>query len=345
MTPYDAPHPDGKIGNPSGSTGAGPGVAGDPRGGPGTPNQQGFRSSLLSPPTRVPFGVVAAQPRTEPSGHPHASVLRFYAGPEVVRWPALDATETVDAVVTTRHGGVSTGVYASLNLGLHVGDDPANVVANRRRAAATVGLDLADLVFCRQSHGAAVAVVDAQDRGLGTLSDSDALDATDAMVTTEPGVGLVVMVADCVPIVMIDPQARVLACVHAGWRGTVAGVTGAAVAAMVEHGADASRLVVGIGPAVSPHRYQVGADVHDAVTASFGARASSLVPPDGTGRWTFDVVAANRMALADAGVNPANIHDTGITDTTGDQRNEPEFFSDRQARPCGRFAIVARLLP
>jgi YfiH family protein len=301
---------------------------------------------------------VVAQPRTEPSGHLHAPVPPSPAGPRVVRWPALDATAAVDAVVTTRHGGVSPGVYASLNLGLHVGDDPANVVANRRRAASTVGLDLANLVFCRQSHGAAVAVVGAEDRGRGTLSDSDALDATDALVTTEPDVGLVVMVADCVPIVMVDPQARVLACVHAGWRGTVAGVSGAAVATMIEHGADASRLVVGIGPAVSPQRYQVGADVHDAVMDAFGERSAGLVPPDGTGRWTFDVVAANRMALTDAGVDPANIHDTGITDTaindtgtgtgtdaTGDHYPEPGFFSDRQARPCGRFAIVARLLP
>jgi len=294
-----------------------------------------------APDSRVPLADVVAPPRTEPPGHPHGANPGSDAPPGVVRWAAIDATGVVDAVVTTRHGGVSTGVYASLNLGLHVGDDPANVITNRRLAAAAIGLELNDLVFCRQSHGATVAVVGAQHRGRGALSDSEAVDATDALVTTEPGVGLVVMVADCVPIVLVDPHARVLACVHAGWRGTVAGITAATVAAMVEQGADASRLVAGFGPAVAPHRYQVGADVHHAVTTGFGPRAANLIPPDGTGRWTFDVVAANRLALADAGVVPGNIHDTGIADTT----SSPGFFSDRHTRPCGRFAIVARLLP
>jgi polyphenol oxidase len=285
---------------------------------------------------------VAVSPHNRPTGPAKAPQVRGDAPITVVRWPALDATGAVDAVVTTRHGGVSRGVYSSLNLGLHVGDDPVNVIANRRRAAASVGLDLDDLVFCRQSHGNAVAVATAEHRGRGSLSESDALDATDAVVTTDPSVGLVVMVADCVPIVMVDPNARVLACVHAGWRGTVAGVTGEAVAAMVGQGAHPSRLVVGIGPSVAPGRYQVGADVHSAVTDAFGSRAASLVPPDGTGRWTFDAATANRMALADAGVHPANIHDTGIADTAGNGTHE--FFSDRRSRPCGRFAVMARLL-
>lgn len=255
----------------------------------------------------------------------------------MLRWPALDATGVVDAVATTRHGGVSTGVYATLNLGLHVGDDPAAVVTNRQRAASCVGLDLGDLVFCRQSHGAAVATVSASDRGRGTTDDADALDATDAVVTTDPGVGLVVMVADCVPIVLVDPVARVCACVHAGWRGTVAGVTGATVTTMVSLGADPARIVAGIGPAVAPDRYQVGAEVVDAARRAFGPVADGLAPPDGTGRWTFDVSAANVVALTTAGVAPANIHDMGID--TG----HPDLFSDRAQRPCGRFAVLARL--
>jgi len=255
----------------------------------------------------------------------------------VLHWPALDATGAVEAVVTTRHGGVSTGVYATLNLGLHVGDDPAAVVTNRRRAATTVGLDLGDLVFCRQSHGANVAVVTAADRGRGTTADADALDATDAVVTTDTGVGLVVMVADCVPIVLVDPEAGVCACVHAGWRGTVAGVTAATVATMTSLGADPARIVAGIGPAVAPERYQVGAEVVDAARAAFGPAADDLAPPDGTGRWTFDVVGANELALAGAGVAAANIH-TMDTDT-----GHPDLFSDRAERPCGRFAVLARL--
>ncbi|HEY6789537.1 MAG TPA: laccase domain-containing protein, partial [Trebonia sp.] len=126
--------------------------------------------------------------------------VRRLGGLDVLAWPAFDGLG-LDAVVTTRNGGVSQGPYASLNLGFHVGDDDKAVLENRRRAAAALGADLGDMVFCNQSHGRAVAVVTATDRGRGTLSLADAIDSTDALVTTEPGVALVVMVADCVPIV------------------------------------------------------------------------------------------------------------------------------------------------
>ncbi|HTO01936.1 MAG TPA: polyphenol oxidase family protein, partial [Microthrixaceae bacterium] len=154
----------------------------------------------------------------------------------VMRWPLLDATRVVETVVTTRGGGVSTGVYESLNLGLHVGDDPAAVIENRSRAAGAIGLGLDDLVFCKQSHGRAVEHVGVADRGRGTRSDLDAIADTDAMVTTDAGVGLVIMVADCVPIVLVDPVSRVLACVHAGWRGTTQRVVTETVDRMVDLG-------------------------------------------------------------------------------------------------------------
>lgn len=261
------------------------------------------------------------------------------AGIPVLRWPALTATGVVDAIVTTRGGGVSTGSYESLNLGLHVGDDPEPVVANRERAAAAAGLHLDDLVFCKQAHGRVVAQVGAADRGRGSRADEEAIQDTDALVTTEPGVGLVVMVADCVPIVMVDPAARVLACVHAGWRGTTLRVTEAAVDHMVKLGAEPGRLVVGVGPAIPAERYQVGEDVLDAAREGFGAHADELVRPDGTGRWLFDLWAANRLVLSEAGVPDANVHVADLPTGTGD------FFSDRAVRPCGRFAAIARLRP
>ena len=154
----------------------------------------------------------------------------------MLAWPSLDALG-VDAFVTTRHGGVSAGPYATLNLGLHVGDTEADVLVNRRRVAAALGADLGDFVFCNQVHGRRVAVVSAADRGRGALRLGDAVAVTDALVTTDPGTVLAILVADCVPIILVDPQAGVLACVHAGWRGTVAGVTGAALHAMQGLGA------------------------------------------------------------------------------------------------------------
>jgi polyphenol oxidase len=270
-----------------------------------------------------------------------AATFRRRAGLDVLTWPSLEG-RGLDACVTTRAGGVSTGPYGSLNLGLHVGDEPAAVVENRRRAAAAVGCALDDLVFARQVHGREVAVVTAADRGSGARGEAGAVKA-DALVTTSPEVGLTIMVADCVPLVLVDPGARVLAVVHAGWRGTVARVAEAAVRAMTDLGADPGAVVAGIGPAIPADRYQVGDEVADAATASFAADprgTDGILRPDGTGRWTFDLRAANHRVLTAAGV-PAEAIEIAPVGTGGDS----PFFSDRATRPCGRFAALARLRP
>jgi YfiH family protein len=268
------------------------------------------------------------------------TVLRRQGPLDVLAWPSLDALGA-DVFVSTRHGGVSQGSYASLNLALHVGDDPASVLENRRRVAAAAGADLADTVFCEQVHGRDVTVVSAADRGRGTLRRDDAILATDAVVTCDPGTVLVVMVADCVPIVLLDPQAGVLGCVHAGWRGTVAGVTGAALHAMRSLGARPDRMVAAIGPAIAADRYQVGPDVTGAAQRQFGPDLTGIARPDGAGGWLFDLPAANRRALREAGVGDRQILDAGVA--TGGAAGL--FFSDREQRPCGRFAAVARLRP
>jgi copper oxidase (laccase) domain-containing protein len=139
--------------------------------------------------------------------------LRPRAGLRVLAWAAFDQLD-LDALVTTRQGGTSRGPYESLNLGLHVADHDDEVIENRRRAATALGAELEDMVFCEQSHGREVRVVTAADRGRRTLRLDDTIADTDALVTTDPGVALVVMVADCVPVVLYDPVAHVLACVH-----------------------------------------------------------------------------------------------------------------------------------
>ncbi|MFI5083592.1 MAG: polyphenol oxidase family protein, partial [Streptosporangiales bacterium] len=209
--------------------------------------------------------------------------------------------------------------------------------------------DPGDFVFARQVHGAGVSVVAEADRGSGAFSLDDAIGGVgevggaDALVTASPGVVLAILTADCVPIVLHDPVAGVLACVHAGWRGTVAGVTAAALAAMQGLGARPSDVVAGIGPAVGADRYQVGPDVHEPVTRSFGPAAAEFIRPDPSapGRWLLDLVSANRHALRQDGVPGARIHAAGIP--TGPVPGQ--FFSDRTARPCGRLALAARLRP
>jgi purine-nucleoside/S-methyl-5'-thioadenosine phosphorylase / adenosine deaminase len=149
---------------------------------------------------------------------------------------------------------------------------------------------------------------------------------------------LAILTADCVPIVLHDAKAGVLACVHSGWRGTVARVAASAVAVMTTLGARPERIVAGVGPAIDPARYQVGPDVHEAVTGAFGEQAGGFLRPDPSAqtRWLLDLWAANRHVLRDAGVPGENIH---VTDTPTGR----DFFSDRAQRPCGRLALVARL--
>jgi len=283
---------------------------------------------------------------TAPAGFRTAGAL------SLLTWPALDASG-VDAAVTARGGGVSSGPYATLNLSLTVGDDPARVLENRRRLAATFDARPEDFVFARQVHGVGVRVVGEADRGSGAFTLDDAIADTDALVTTSPGVVLAILTADCVPIVLHDPVAGVLACVHAGWRGTVARVPAAAVAAMTSLGSRPSDVIAGLGPAAAPARYQVGPDVYDAVTGAFGAAAAACIRPDPrvAGRWLLDLWAANRHILRGAGLPDRQIHATGLPTGPLDL-SAPEgptsqgyFFSDRVARPCGRLALVARLRP
>ena len=293
--------------------------------------------------------------------------LRQRAGLPVLAWPALDPLP-VEAIVTTRHGGVSAGGYATLNLSFAVGDEAANVRENRRRAAAALGADPADFVFAAQVHGSRAEVVSAADRGRGTLSTGDAVGPAYALVTATPGTVLAILVADCVPIVLYDPAAHVLACVHAGWRGTVARAAQAALAAMCSLGAHPEDVIAGIGPSVAAGSYRVGEEVAAAARDAFGEGVAAAardafgeevraaapdasgqqvqallrpVPGGGPGQWLFDLPAANRHVLRAAGVPDGQIHVAATPTGPGPGL----FFSHRAERPCGRFALAARLEP
>jgi polyphenol oxidase len=256
----------------------------------------------------------------------------------LLRWdraPELGAA----VAVTTRHGGASTGPYDSLNLGLHVGDDPTTVIRNRDHAAAAFGVALDTLVFARQVHGTGLTVVGSEDRGRGTRTEGDAVPDTDILVTDSLQVTLAILVADCVPIALVDPEAGVLAAVHAGWRGTAARAVERAVHAMRDCGAASDRIRAFLGPAVHPDRYQVSEEVLLALSDAVrpGALRAGVARIDGPGHWLVDLVAANCQQLVASGVR--NDHITASGATTSDEA----FFSDRAQRPCGRFALLARL--
>ncbi|OOL26613.1 laccase, partial [Rhodococcus rhodochrous] len=162
-------------------------------------------------------------------------------------------------VVTTRAGGVSAPPYDSFNLGDHVGDDPVAVEANRRRLAAAIGQPYERLVWMEQIHGRNVTVVDGPVDG--------PVPATDALVTREPGLALVTLSADCVPVLLSDEEAGVIAAVHAGRIGARVGIVPRVLDTMVELGAHREHIGAFLGPAASGRRYEVPAAMQADVEA------------------------------------------------------------------------------
>lgn len=242
------------------------------------------------------------------------------------------------AGVTTRHGGVSEGPYATFNLADHVGDDPAAVRENRDRLAAALGVER--VTFMDQQHGDVVAVVDAGLAGRGHAGRSDAaaaFPATDALVTDVPGVALAVLVGDCVPVVLVDPAHRAVGVAHCGRRGTVLGLLPTTVQRMAqEYGTRPADLLVGLGPCIGADSYEVGpAEVADIRTAF---PELDVLRETREGHACLDLVTVLRRQLADAGVPSSGVEVMAVDTLT----STAEFFSDRAARPCGRFAAVVR---
>ncbi len=225
----------------------------------------------------------------------------------------------------TRQGGVSTGPFASLNCSLSSKDDPAAVAENRRRAAASLGVDR--LVGLFQVHGAEVAVVE-------TPWADEARPRADAAVTCLRGVGLAIVTADCAPVLFADAEAGVVGAAHAGWRGAIAGVLEATVAAMEGLGARRERMVVAIGPCIRQPSYDVGEEV---IAALGQPGAPFLAPSSLSDRRRFDLPGYCAARLVAAGV--ARVFDLGL-DTYSD---EARFFSHRRATHAGGGEIGHQL--
>ncbi|MDT0452836.1 peptidoglycan editing factor PgeF [Streptomyces sp. DSM 40473] len=226
---------------------------------------------------------------------------------------------------TDRWGGVSAAPYAELNLGGAVGDDPAAVRTNRRRAAEALGLDPAAVVWMNQVHGNDVAVVDGPWAANGRPADE--IPAVDAVVTTRRGLALAVLTADCVPVLLADPVAGITGAAHAGRPGLVAGVVPAVVAEMLRLGAEPDRIVGHIGPSVCGGCYEVPeamrAEVAEAAPESWAT----------TRRGTPAVDVANGVAaqLGRMGV-------TGVGRSDVCTMESADHFSYRRERTTGRLA-------
>jgi len=234
-------------------------------------------------------------------------------------WPALPG---VHAGTTLRGGGVSTGHYRSLNLGAHVGDEPARVAENRARLRRTLALP-SEPHWLEQVHGRTVARLP-EDSGAGP---------SDAAVTRQPGIVCAVLTADCLPVVLARRDGRAVGVAHAGWRGLKDGVLEAAVNAL-----GGGEIIAWLGPAISPAAYEVGDDVREAFVAGDPADGSRFAA-NPRGRWQADLYGLARRRLAAAGVG--EVYGGGFCTLT----DEARFFSYRRDGQCGRMATFAWIEP
>ncbi len=235
---------------------------------------------------------------------------------------------------STRLGGVSVGPYASMNLGWTVGDDPRAVEENHQILAAEIGVDRSALRLATQVHGAAVLDTDAAPRDRRSEPPGT---GHDALVARAADVGVGVRTADCVPILVADPERGAVAAIHAGWRGVVAGVVPAAIEVLAPDHASRARLVACVGPHIRAERFEVGADVASQIAA---ASEPATITSGGT-RPHADLAHAVLVQLVRAGLAEANVDDVG-----GCTLGEPERFHShrRDGERSGRMlsVIVAR---
>lgn len=250
--------------------------------------------------------------------------------PDPIRADALGEAKAARHAFFTRQGGVSGGLYGSLNIGLGSSDRREDVLKNRARAMAHLALPEERLVTLYQIHSAEVATVTEPWR------PEDAPRA-DGVVTDRPGVALGIATADCAPVLFCDPDARVIGACHAGWKGALGGVVENTVAAMERLGADRRRIAAAVGPCIAQHSYEVGAEFRQAFLDADSAHERFFAAGARPEKYQFDLpgFVCDRLAAAELGQSGWTGHDT---------REDPErFFSYRRATLAGE-ADYGRLL-
>jgi hypothetical protein len=235
----------------------------------------------------------------------------------VVTSPLLSQIAGVRHAFFTRRGGVSKGIYESLNLGRGSNDEPADVEENRRLAAAHFGLEAADLNTCFQIHSTIAVVADG--------SWGDVRPEGDAVVSKTPGVVCGALSADCAPVLIADSKAGIVAAAHAGWRGALDGVVQSAVDTMVELGADTSDMIAAVGPCIGPLSYEVGLEFLARFEADAPGSGAFFNPGSAEDKRLFDLPAFVLERLRAAGVERREWVgcDTCVDDAS--------FYSNRRA--------------
>jgi YfiH family protein len=242
--------------------------------------------------------------------------------------------------VSTRSGGFSPLPYNSLNLGFHVGDDPQKVLKNRELLASTFGFSINNLVTSEQVHRGNVAVVTEKNHYLGATDYKSVIKATDAMITNTREICLMVLLADCSPILFYDPKQKAIGVAHAGWSGTVNRIVGNTVNAMIKkYSSTPKDIIVGIGPTIGPCCYEVRLDVVEKVQKNLGNNKEIIIARNN--KYYLNLWKANKMQLLSSGIAEENIEVAEICTKC----NESVFFSARANKGgTGRFGVGIMML-
>jgi hypothetical protein len=257
----------------------------------------------------------------------------------VFKFKNLSGQSNVLHFISTRHGGISAGNCKGLNIGFGTNDSAENVLQNRKILATNVGVPLNHFVFPRQTHSANIALIHRSQRGLGVFERETALPETDALITNEPETCIAVQVADCVPLLLFDPENRAVGAIHAGWRGTASQICMHTIRAMQWHfGTRPENLLAGIGPSIGACCYNTGYDVKEAF--DYVKPALNTIFEERNSKLYLNLWAANREQLVFAGVKPENIEVAGVCSHC----NAAEYFSHRHSNgDTGRFAAAIML--
>ncbi len=226
---------------------------------------------------------------------------------------------------SSRQGGCSQAPYDTLNMGMINGDDPKDVRKNRLLFANTLGISAEQVVCGYQVHSTNIACVGAAEAGRGFMNAAEAIPETDGLVTNQPGVALITLYADCVPVLFYEPQKRVIAVCHCGWKGTVGKIASKMVRIMeTEYGCNLNQVCAAIGPSISRNAYEVDLPVLEQFRAAFSFAAQIITPTDDE-HGKVDLWEANRLQLLEAGLLDSNIDVSGLCT----YQNHHIFFSHR----------------
>lgn len=229
---------------------------------------------------------------------------------KLVRFRIFNQYKEVSHCFTTRKGGISDGVFSTLNMGFNRGDENEHVMENIRRVALELGLSPKQLVLSDQVHDNRIYKVTKKDLGKGITRESDII-GIDGLITNEPGIGLMTFYADCVPLYFYDPVSRSIGISHAGWKGTVKKIGVQTIKALEDnYGARRKNIIVGIGPSIGPCCYEVDEDVKKQFDLSFDNDIiANVVKPSPTtdGKYYLDLKNTNRLMLLDIGVKDEHI--------------------------------------